>query len=276
MHFLKCNNCGHLNEVRTEYLTFCKSCQKKIDNNFQEWIKRNPDKSFQDFKSLICISESEINRVPEVKKQRPRSLKFWIGFIITLSIATIAGQFFGDKIIEFLKFGHIPKDILHQKWHTEYYGKDGLIVETPFVLSEIELPLLPETKQYMEDVSSYMSKTSKGFAIAINSIRYKPEAGKLDLHGAANGSVSEMKMQPGISDFVYSEDFTQDKDTPAFHQTGTYIQDKVKIEFINAGFMQNRTLFQVTVLYRSDDPNGKAVAERVIRSVRFEKKKNIS
>ena len=49
-----------------------------------------------------------------------------------------------------------------------------------------------------------------------------------------------------------------------------------KIEFINVGYMKNRTLFQVTVIYRSDDPNGKAVGERVTGSIRFEKKENKS
>ncbi len=30
MHYLKCDQCGHLNEAKTEYLTFCTACNKRI------------------------------------------------------------------------------------------------------------------------------------------------------------------------------------------------------------------------------------------------------
>lgn len=39
MHYLRCNNCGHFNEVKTEYLTFCSKCNKKLNNSYGEWRK---------------------------------------------------------------------------------------------------------------------------------------------------------------------------------------------------------------------------------------------
>jgi hypothetical protein len=33
MYFLKSDNCGHYNEVKTEYLTFCKSCNYAFLDN---------------------------------------------------------------------------------------------------------------------------------------------------------------------------------------------------------------------------------------------------
>lgn len=59
MCFLKCNKCGHLNEVKSEYLVFCQKCNRKLENNFQDWKVKNPDKTFDDFKELICVSEKK-------------------------------------------------------------------------------------------------------------------------------------------------------------------------------------------------------------------------
>lgn len=99
MHFLKCNECGHLNEVRTEYLTFCGKCDKKLENNYTNWKKRNPDGLFDEYKKLMCVSEHEVTvAVEPAKKKSPRSAKYWIGFTVTFAIFYAVGQLGGDKI----------------------------------------------------------------------------------------------------------------------------------------------------------------------------------
>lgn len=273
MRFLKCNNCGSLNEVKTEFLIFCQNCNKKLDNNFRDWQSRNPEKTFEEFKTLVCVSESEVNNNPVVKKNRPKSLKYWVGFAIALTISTIIGQFFGDKLIELIKFGKTPKSILEQKWVSEKYGQDGLIVETPFNLNSTQLPFPDNVKVLIVDCSSYITETSKGFMIMINSIRYKPEVGVLNLQGAANGSVAELKMQPGVSDFHYSEDYMYKDDIPGFSQKGTFIKDKVQMEFVNTCFANGLVFYQIMVGYKSDDSVAKQAAERVMKSIKIEKNK---
>ncbi len=57
--------------------------------------------------------------IPAVKKTRPRGLKYWIGFVITLTIATIIGQLFGDKLVELIKFGKTSKNVLEQNGFPE-------------------------------------------------------------------------------------------------------------------------------------------------------------
>jgi hypothetical protein len=67
MHFLKCTNCGFLNEVKTEYLTFCTLCNMKLSNNFREWRIKHQSKSFIDFQVEICISQIQLDRENEQK-----------------------------------------------------------------------------------------------------------------------------------------------------------------------------------------------------------------
>lgn len=98
MNYLKCNNCGHFNEVKTEYLVFCANCNKKLDNSYSEWTKRNSDKSFEDYKQLICTTEkSEISKdLPKLKKVK--GLKYWIGFAVAFAIFYAIGQIGGEKL----------------------------------------------------------------------------------------------------------------------------------------------------------------------------------
>ncbi|HEX2933797.1 MAG TPA: hypothetical protein VHO72_00445 [Bacteroidales bacterium] len=104
MHFLKCNKCGHLNEVKSQYLIFCSKCNKKLDNNFSDWQRRNPEKSLEDFKQLICVSANEIQKSNEkAKPVKQMKLKYWIGFAVAFAIFYAIGHFAGEKIISIFK-----------------------------------------------------------------------------------------------------------------------------------------------------------------------------
>lgn len=98
MHYLKCNHCGHFNEVKTKYLVFCESCSKKLDNTFNEWANRNPDKSFEDYKQLICTTEKTDLSKELHKTKNIKGLKYWIGFAVAFSVFSVIGQIGGEKL----------------------------------------------------------------------------------------------------------------------------------------------------------------------------------
>jgi hypothetical protein len=104
MHFLKCTNCGHLNEVKTEYLIFCSKCNKKLINNFSNWQTRNPERTFADFKELICISEEEVKKSAEKpKSKKSKSLKYWIGFAVVFAIFCVIGFLASEKLMDIFR-----------------------------------------------------------------------------------------------------------------------------------------------------------------------------
>ena len=102
MYFLKCSKCGHLNEVKSEYLIFCSKCDKKLDNSYTDWQKRNSEKSFDDYKQLICITETEVQKsTVKTKTYNFKSLKYGLAFAIAFAIFYAIGHFGGEKIISF-------------------------------------------------------------------------------------------------------------------------------------------------------------------------------
>ncbi len=102
MNYLKCNNCGHLNIIKTEYQTFCSNCQKKLDNNYSDWKKGNSDKTFQDFKQLVCVSEKDIHEAnSRSKPKKSKGIKFYIGLAITIAVFLAAGKYGGVALFDY-------------------------------------------------------------------------------------------------------------------------------------------------------------------------------
>lgn len=112
MHYLKCNNCGHFNEVKTEYLVFCANCEKKLENNYSDWTKRNPEKSFEDFKEMNCTTEKVELSNELTKSKQKKGLKYWIGFTIAFAIFYAVGQIGGDKIAGLFRKSSFDKALM--------------------------------------------------------------------------------------------------------------------------------------------------------------------
>ena len=270
MHYIKCSSCGKLNQIKTEYQVFCSHCNRKLENNFTDWKKANPKKTFDNFKELICVSEEDMqNSSPEVKP-KPKGLKYWIGFFVVFVIAMIIGQYGSDSLIKFLRSEKTTLEVLDQKWIKETYGDFGLTVETPAIMIKGDIPLTEEVKAVIDKMNVYEYNSNKGFKVLINSVKYNSVIGSANLQGAANGSVNEMKLQKGVTDFIYSEDEYPKNDIPGFIQQGNYKQKGIDVEFINTGFSKELIFWQVLVIYQSDDEVGRKAAKRVIESIEIQ------
>lgn len=267
MHYIKCNNCGHLNEVKSEYLIFCSNCDKKIENNFRDWEKRNPGKSFEDFKQLMCVSELDLQQTSTNKNSRPKGLKYWIGFAVAFAIVYAIGSFGGEAIVKFFNSEKTAKEVLENEWITDTYGELGLTVTTPIKMTKSDLPIPDNVRQVIEQMDIYDHMSEKGFKIMISSVKYNSSIGQINLQGAADGSISEMKLEKGVSDFNYTEENVQHKNISGFKQKGTYNQNGIVVEFINMGFSKGLIFWQVFVAYQIDDEVGRIAAKRVIDSI---------
>ncbi len=111
MHYLKCDNCGHFNELKTEYLVFCSHCSKKITNNYSDWGKRYTDKSFEDFKSICCTTDPNNTSLKKTKNKTTKGLIFWILLAIGLVVAYTIVQVGGGKITSL-----IETPVMKQVW----------------------------------------------------------------------------------------------------------------------------------------------------------------
>ena len=270
MYFLKCNNCGHPNEVTSETLLFCNKCNKKLANNYRDWKLGKSDKTFEEFKLLMCIPSKDINNKVS-KKVKPKIKRNWISLIVIFAVLFSVAIYFKGKILDYIKYGSHKTFDIEKAWITQQYGNDGLTVETPFKLKPEQVQISREEKAEIDSCVSFSYWTSANFYIIISSIRFIPQVeATLTLRDFAKGSVVRMKTQSGVSDFVYYEGKIFYKNIPGYRQTGSFIKDKVNLEFICEGYLYGVKLYQIIVVYEADDKTVKPVVQRILDSIKIE------
>lgn len=271
MHYLKCDHCDALNEVKTEYQTFCNICNKKLVTNFSDWKKTNPNGTFDDFKLRVCLSEDTVKNTKLVKKKKPKAFKYWIGFSITLLI--FFGIFYSyskldqEGVFEIIKAEIARYEVKKENWSLKHPSDLGLSLETPFELSPINLPFPDEFKAIIEQVNSFMVMSGEDFTIFTNSIKYKDLGIEFSLQYAADGAVNEMRNQPGVSQLDYTEEEDYNGDYMGIKQTGQYTRAGVDLSFYNVIFLKDRVMHQVTVAYKKENASLKVSADRIISSI---------
>jgi len=244
-------------------------------NNYSDWHKRNAEMSLEDFKRIVCISDDQLKETTAVKsRKRPKALKYWIGFTVAFVVFFTIANFGGEYLVKTLRSFKTSKDILKEEWVREAYGIYGLTVEAPVKLRKGELSIPDEVKTLIERMDVYEYKSAGGFNLMITSIRYHQAIGAVNLQGAADGSANEMKLQEGITQFDYKEDYLYKGDIPGFIQRGSFLEHGDQMEFINTGFAKDLNLWQVMVGYHTEDENGRKVAERIIESIEIKFNEN--
>ncbi len=266
-YYLKCTNCGHLNEIRSEFQVFCSACGKKLDNNFADWKKVNPNGTLEEYRRLLCISDIEMAEAePQPESVRSGRVRIISGIIIGL-IIVLAGVYAVFKFYPKHTAIKTSQEATTGNWMRQTYGTMGLSLETPVKLTPSDLPLNPAVEKLVNKMEVFRYTTGQDFFIMANSASYNPEVGVLNLQGGADGSANEIRMASGVIDFTYTERHIQNGQIPGIVQQGSYKQNGVALEFYNAIYAQGLTLWQVLVGYKTTSPTGKSVAERVLGSV---------
>ncbi|MBL0340286.1 MAG: hypothetical protein IPP71_04785 [Bacteroidetes bacterium] len=173
-YFIKCTNCNHLNSFKTEFVTFCDQCGKKLKNNFQEWIKNNPGKTIKDFKKEICVTDNGHSAVKiPLKRNRyrifvPLLIGVLVLFLVWINFAPI------DLKAIYLP-SKTPTAILKDNWNRSTYGKYGIAISAPEKLVKIEPNYPDELKPYIVEMESFNYRPSKKFTVAINNTFFKEQ-----------------------------------------------------------------------------------------------------
>ncbi len=194
-------------------------------------------------------------------------LKYLLIYTIAFIALCIIGFFIGTYLLSYFQNENTSKSIFAQKWVTETYGNYGLTLETPFRLEENKVTVPANLKDVVDNIESFTYPKKRGFKIRVNSIQYKPVVRAVNLQGAANSSVAEIKRRKGVTDLNYTEEIVMISNLQGLKQNGSYKQDGIPYEFINVVLGDGLHLWQITFTYNQKDVNGKKAAERVYKSL---------
>jgi hypothetical protein len=272
MIYLKCKSCGHNNELKSEFLTFCAECGKKLPANYAEWKQKRPEGSFEEFQQEtgIKLRKPRTNSLGAL----PQKYLTWAGrrgaiitVILVIGLAAVAGGYIGKRVVFGLIYPKINKAWLYSSWETAKIGRQAIEISTPMHLGVNDKPLAPEVAQFVEYAKSYRNRVEEGMQVEVNMYSYRPNVSN-DLEIAAAATATEMKKSEEISDLKYTTDTVTQSGMSALLQEGSFLyKSGIRLSFCNLLMVSGQHRWEVAIRYREDDTTALATAHRIIKSI---------
>lgn len=269
MLYIRCTQCGYNNPVKSETILFCENCSKKLQNNFKDWHKIHPEKTFDDFSKQYCISEFDLavqNLPAQNRKKTFRVAAIVLGcaFVFLIILGAI-GYYFGKRYLDENFKTKTNQTLLTSSWKEIRIGKSDLQLKLPFDLEKQEIPLPEAAKNMIDTMESYAHLSDNGFKVMVSIAKYK-EGIEANLEGAVAGSIGEIQKMQGISEFKWNRE-----DTVVGSLKGTMSIVNFKLltypmEVKLLTVCDRNILYQIFTQYSKDDETGKKASEKITSS----------
>lgn len=270
MIYLKCNACAHHNPSRSEFLTFCEKCGKKIENCFSNWKQKRPEGDFEAFQQEVGIYVKEEEPKESLKE---RYIK-WAGrrgalvsLILVIGLAAVAGGYFGKKMVISIIYPRIDKSWLYSTWETVVIGRQAVEISTPMHLGVNDQPLTPELAPLVEYAKSYRNRSEEGMQVMVNMFSFRTNISN-DLEIAATTAANGMQKEDAISDLKYTTTHITQSGMDALLLQGTFsYKGSLRLSFYDLLVTRGQHRWEVGIRYRDDDKNASVAALRIIKSI---------
>jgi hypothetical protein len=271
MIYLKCKSCGEYNELRSEFLTFCGQCGKKLEN-YSDWKSRHPDSSFEEFQQAVGVASNGVKtstwtilKQSYLKKVGRRGVL--LTFILVIGLAAVAGGYFGKRVVYGMIYHKLSKAAFYKSWETVVIGRQAIEISTPMHLGVNDKPLEAETAQLVEYAKSYRNRGDDGMEVEVNMCSYRPNISN-DLQAAGDAVAEEMKKSGEISDLKYTSNPLLQSGVNALIQQGSFAyRNAIRLSFCNLLLVSGQHRWQIAIRYREDDTIASEAAQRIIKSV---------
>jgi hypothetical protein len=270
-HYIRCIRCGHLNPFKTEYLTLCESCGRKLENNFPDWQKNHPEKTVFDFQKEVCATDTEPSASSSSQKN---NRQLFTRGVFAWAIAVLCGLFLGaliwlpDKEDLFMK-KKVPNDILSAEWIWHSTGMPPMLVSLP-AKPDKQSPIVPAVlTEFVEQAESYRYRPSSTLSVMVDYYRFKQGVAP-NPEPVAHAVMKQMVEKNEIRLASYKESpsmYLSARGTNiegAFHENGKLRQFRFVI------YTYRNAAYVVRSVYRNTDPDAAKAAEKIIDSVEID------
>ncbi|WP_212006633.1 hypothetical protein [Chitinophaga sp. HK235] len=273
MKYLQCDTCSHTNALKSEYLTFCDNCGKKLPNTFADWRKAHPLGSFAEYQQLVGIS---------IKEKKPNKTAIWLRnqlqpankgkvivfFSLVLVLLATAGTLFGKRAVFTLLYAKVPKSYLYSSWQTATIGRQALEISTPVKLWIHDQALAPEITKVTEYAKSYRNEEGGGIQITVNMYSYWENVAN-NLENAAEDMRHTMQ-QDDLSDIRSKSIPVLISGMSGKLEEGNYLyKGGIRLAFQNLVVVKGKSRWEILIRYRDDDAVAPQVAQRVLKSLKI-------
>lgn len=271
MYYLRCQHCGHNNALRSEFLTFCEHCAKKLPNTFADWKQKNPEGEFEAYQQETAIYIDETPPKPGWVQQYlwpagRRGVMLVLGLVFAL--VAVAGTYFGKEAVLTWFFPKVAKSWMYTSWETVTIGRQALEISSPVHLRVSDKALPEDLNGMVEYAKSYANQQGTGMQITVDMFSFK-ETVSNNLEEANNLAIKGIQGESGVSELQYKSNPMPQTEIQGIIQEGSYLyKNAVKLSFYNLIMVKGQHRWLVSIRYRTDDNNGQEVAKRVFNSVK--------
>ena len=220
----------------------------------------------------------------QLEKERKAKIRTYVG----VGVGIVIGVFLFFVVTKGFMYtvhsiiGHQTKELLEGEWVKSQYGNPGVIIETPEVLTRVDLKkaLPKEGLALIKDMQSFGYGSFLGdFYLMVSTYSFKQE-NALDLSKALEGSIKMMELQGAQNMLVKQEDFETPEGLKGIKGYGTFskVDDKsnssTKLYYEILLFSQNGGLQQIMILHEEGDEYAIKIAERILNSVELKLTRN--
>lgn len=266
---LICDNCNHKNTVISERIVFCKGCNKKLANNYQDWKKTKFNSSFETYVESLddynkSIPEKTILKDP-IQKKKPifktsisspskKSLIFITSIFIQLIVAAAiihSNSSVISSITKDSKLSLTSNYLPEVKWGT-YAITQTLSLSLPFELRESESVLPCYMENYISDHKSRKAESSNSFSVTVEKMDFDPI---YKIQNADFVSVNDAYMTSPSVDILKEEGlYIMIKGYKTYVERGTYIKDGNEYLYENYTLTKGDEGVKVILSYLKNDP----------------------
>jgi hypothetical protein len=273
MNYLSCQHCGHYNVLRSEFLTFCESCGKKLPYTFADWKQKNPEGTFESFQQQVAIYVEEENT-----QAKPGWMQqyLWpagrrgliLSIVLVFALVAVAGTYFGKQAMVTWAYPKVAKSWLYTTWETVTIGRQAMEISTPVHLSVSDKVLPQELTSMIEYAKNYRNREDGGVQITVDMYSYR-ESVSNSLEDATVRAAKDMQAEPGVSDLQYTSTPLPQTNIQGVLQEGSLLyKNAIRLSFYNLVMVRGPHRWLVNIRCRTDDPNGQEVARRIFSSVK--------
>lgn len=267
MYYLKCSHCAEYSALKSEYITFCDHCGKKLPVSFATWKAAHPEGDFENFRKTTGITAAAYQALMKKRYRSGFDLRkktaLITGLVILLAFSAL-GAWYGPSLVKMLREPAVSPALLETaSWRT--FRGNVLQVQTPLSLTPVNAKDAPNMR-----IKAFKGGSrTEGLVIQMQEAVYLADA-DIELEPVAGEVAETLSNLPNISRFTMKQQLLEVSGKKAVWQRGSYVyQQTAEMEFNSLVVVQGGTRVQVLVTYRRNDQTGQQVAEKVMRSARL-------
>lgn len=270
-HYIRCTHCGHLNPFKTEYLTLCESCGRKLLLNFPDWQKNHPGKTVIDFRKEVCVSDQEHSGHQAPPKSgsiiSSRSFRLWL---LALFCGLLLGTWlwYPGKDELFIR-KYLPESVLTTEWIWHNTGIPPMVINLPEKPEKQQADVPAALTEFAEHAESFRYRPAASLTVTIDYYRFKPGIAP-NPEPVAHAVMKQMVENNEIKFSSYDESPVMYLSARglnlegAFHEKGKLKQYRFVIyTFRNAAYV-------VKTVFRNTDSAAVKAAEKIMDSVEID------